>query len=80
MQQRGCSEKRRLSMPGATCCKESPGNGLDTIRGIYAVTGRLDYVLAWRSSDGSRQDMDGQGRQPDAAQGPEPVADGGLQL
>jgi len=38
--------------------QESPGNGLDTIRGIYAVTGRLDYVLAWPGSDASMQNME----------------------
>lgn len=38
--------------------QESLGNGLDRIRGIYAATGRLDYVLAWPGSDGSRQDME----------------------
>ena len=36
--------------------QESLGNGLD--RSIYAVTGRLDYVLAWPGSDGSMQNME----------------------
>jgi hypothetical protein len=38
--------------------QESLGNGLDTIRGFDAVTGRPDYVLAGPGGDGSRQDME----------------------
>ncbi len=38
--------------------QEALGNGLDTIRGIDAVTGRLDYVLAGPGGDGTRQDME----------------------
>jgi hypothetical protein len=38
--------------------QEALGNGLDTIRGFDAVTGRVDYVLAGPGGDGSREDME----------------------